>query len=526
MTVTDPRDALEKFRFGDWSANPRADELVRDGVAIKLEPRTMRLLVTLAAAQGEVVSSDELFDRVWPGLVVTPSSLYEAIAQLRKAIGPGHVSTVARKGYRLTTPVVRAGASSQPVNDASAATPPAPASPRSVAVLPFRLRGVTAEHAFIRERLTEDLIVELSRQPSLVAVARGTMLGYADAPAPAAQVAREVGARYVVEGLIDLQGDELLVAAQVVDTRDGTQSSVDEVRLGLAEWPRMSSLVVSRLARALNFELLDQTSNDGGDRDALALATRAWVELFARTETPDTNLRALDCATRAQALDARSALASTCLAFCHWRRAQFGWSPSDDPQEPLRTAQAHAERAIELGVREPDAHYVGALVAYSLGETARAEEALRHCLRLSASHAPACGLLALIRTRRGHPEEADALCARAFALSPREPLRAVWHLARAWAALALHDPATALEASQRAMAVNPDFATCYITGAAAAQALGQHQLAQRWVGHLTKRTAFSSLHAVRHRLPAATEAAHQRQMDEVVELLRQASLPP
>jgi hypothetical protein len=134
--------------------------------------------------------------------------------------------------------------------------------------------------------------------------------------------------------------------------------------------------------------------------------------------------------------------------------------------------------------------------------------------------------LALIRTRRGHPEEAAALCERAFALSPREPLRVVWHLSMAWAALALCDWGTALEESQRGMAVNPDFATCYITGTAAAQELALGNLVDQWIAFLQDRTAFKTLRAVRKRLPPASEASHLRQMDAVVEQLRAAGLPP
>lgn len=151
---------------------------------------------------------------------------------------------------------------------------------------------------------------------------------------------------------------------------------------------------------------------------------------------------------------------------------------------------------------------------------------MRHCLRLASSHAPAYGLLALIRTRRGFPQEAAALCERAFTLSPREPLRVVWHLSRAWAALALHDWTAALEESQRAMAVNPDFATCYLTGTAAARELGLQELTRRWVAFLRDRTAFKTLGAVRERLPRATEAPHVQQMTAIVEQLRRAGLPP
>ena len=53
---------------------------------------------------GDVVSAGALLDGVWSGLVVTPSSLYDAVAQLRKVLGHEHIANVTRKGYRLVTP--------------------------------------------------------------------------------------------------------------------------------------------------------------------------------------------------------------------------------------------------------------------------------------------------------------------------------------------------------------------------------------------------------------------------------------
>jgi uncharacterized protein HemY len=95
----------------------------------------------------------------------------------------------------------------------------------------------------------------------------------------------------------------------------------------------------------------------------------------------------------------------------------------------------------------------------------------------------------------------------------------------AWAALAMGEYETALEESQRAMAVNPDFSTCYLTGAAAAQQLGANSNAAAWVAFLRERTVFKSLHAVRSRLPPSSGEPHAKQIEQVVELLRQAGLP-
>ncbi|MBK8768368.1 MAG: winged helix-turn-helix domain-containing protein [Burkholderiaceae bacterium] len=105
-----PAPLPDRFTLGPWRVSVSRDEVAgrgpHAGKLHKLEPRAMRLLVVLAQAGGEVVMADALLNAVWPGLVVTPSSLYDAVAQLRKVLGPDHIATVPRKGYRLATPVM------------------------------------------------------------------------------------------------------------------------------------------------------------------------------------------------------------------------------------------------------------------------------------------------------------------------------------------------------------------------------------------------------------------------------------
>ena len=100
-----------RLKIGDWLADPVLDELSRDGQTVKLEPRKMRLLMALARRPQHVVTLDQLLDEVWPDLVVTPSSVYQSISQLRQVLGddaaqPRYIATVPRKGYRLVAQVV------------------------------------------------------------------------------------------------------------------------------------------------------------------------------------------------------------------------------------------------------------------------------------------------------------------------------------------------------------------------------------------------------------------------------------
>ncbi|MGJ7487070.1 winged helix-turn-helix domain-containing protein [Variovorax sp. LT2P21] len=509
------------FTIGPWTVHAMHDRVERDGESHKLEPRLMRLLLTLARAGGAVVPTGSLLATVWAGVVVTPSSLYESISRLRKLLGRdehGHdaLESVPRKGYRLRWPVEMEGSPGL--------------GEQSVAVLPFEAVDLENSLQFISKSLVDGLIGELSRQPELAVVARGTMIEFAHRRESPVSLGRHLGVRSVIDGRIRRIGPDLLsIQAELIDVPSGRQTWAETIEVPAAHWLQSAAWVIGRLTRALTFEAQAGVLSRGTESDAEALparslATQAWVELFARPETAETNMHARRWAAEAALRDPQCGLAEICLATCDWRAGQFGWDGLTE-EEARGRAHDHAERAVVLAPTEPDAHYVLALIAYGRGETVRAEEALRQCLRLSASFAPAYGLLALVRTRLGHPDEAPALCDRALLLSPREPLRAVWYLALAWSALARKQYAAALDAAQRGMAANPGLPTNYAAGAAAAQALGEKDLAARWVHLLRERSVFRSVPAFLRRMPVATSPAHRRQMQQAARLLAQAGLP-
>src|SRR5271168_3184987 len=106
MIVADNR----VLRIGAWRVDPALDEISRDGETVKLEPRAMKVLLCLAEHVGQVVSVDQLLDAVWKDVVVTPDSVYQAVAGLRRALGdtskePAYIANVVRRGYRLVAPV-------------------------------------------------------------------------------------------------------------------------------------------------------------------------------------------------------------------------------------------------------------------------------------------------------------------------------------------------------------------------------------------------------------------------------------
>lgn len=96
--------------FGPFAFDPRNGILTRGTTEIPLPPRVIGVLAQLLARAGEVVSRQELLDRVWKDAFVTDTSLAEAVSFLRQALGddpqaPRYIQTVHRRGYRFVAPL-------------------------------------------------------------------------------------------------------------------------------------------------------------------------------------------------------------------------------------------------------------------------------------------------------------------------------------------------------------------------------------------------------------------------------------
>ncbi|WP_019614854.1 winged helix-turn-helix domain-containing protein [Psychromonas ossibalaenae] len=87
--------------------------------AERIEPQLMLLLEILVVNQEQVVSREEIFEQVWPGVVVTQNSLNQSISKLRKFLGEDHkspqvIKTVPRQGYRFVGVLTKDSPSAQP----------------------------------------------------------------------------------------------------------------------------------------------------------------------------------------------------------------------------------------------------------------------------------------------------------------------------------------------------------------------------------------------------------------------------
>jgi predicted ATPase len=112
------------FTFAKVRFDPRSGELSRAGRTVTLTPRAAAVLSTLARHARQLVTKDELFERVWSGRAVGDDALTSCIQELRSALGddarhPRYIETHHRRGYRLMVPTdgcrAESGTASTPI---------------------------------------------------------------------------------------------------------------------------------------------------------------------------------------------------------------------------------------------------------------------------------------------------------------------------------------------------------------------------------------------------------------------------
>ena len=239
----------------------RRDERVwRNGQEVRLGGKAVALLRALMERPRTLVTKDELFDIVWPGLAVSESVLTTAAKEVRQALGddarnPQLIQTVYGRGYRFLPDVETSDeVSAQPpevrppkilprdrwiwaavaavvlvvvaaafllmrsgANETAAAATTSHA--KSIAVLPFEDLSPERDQGWFAEGLTEEILNSLARTPDLHVAARTSTMSIQ--PGDIREIGRRLNVAHVLEGSVRRDGDRLRVTAQLIRSSDG-----------------------------------------------------------------------------------------------------------------------------------------------------------------------------------------------------------------------------------------------------------------------------------------------------------------
>src|SRR5438034_6929704 len=149
-------------KFGTFEFDARARELRKGGIRIRLQDQPFEILAMMLDRPGELVSREELSQRLWPAgtFVDFEHSLNAAVKRLRAALGdeadnPRFVETLPRRGYRF---IAMLDAAEAAIAEAIAG---GPAHRARLAVLPFTNVGDEPGQEYFTDGLTEEMIAQL-----------------------------------------------------------------------------------------------------------------------------------------------------------------------------------------------------------------------------------------------------------------------------------------------------------------------------------------------------------------------------
>ena len=205
----------ERIQFGPFELDIGGYRLTRAGKPIRLEPIPMDLLIFVAQAQGQLVSRDEIIQRLWgnAAYVDTENGINTAVRKIRRALGedpqsPEYIETVVGKGYRFRC----AG--------------PATAEPPRVmlAVLPFENLSGDSGQEYFSDGLTEETIARLGQMApqTLGVIARTSSMAYKHTRKTVAQIGAELAVQYVLEGSVRRESERVRITAQLIRVQDQT----------------------------------------------------------------------------------------------------------------------------------------------------------------------------------------------------------------------------------------------------------------------------------------------------------------
>lgn len=305
-----PTGTIRKARFGQYAVDFRAGELLKNGRKIRLQDQPLQVLAMLLEIPGEVVTREELREKLWPGdtFVDFDHGLNNAINRLREALNdsaeaPRFIETLPRRGYRFIAVVgekdseasagvvsngtAKAGPSSATTpGRVENAKPPWPRSAihagrhwlvvaggvvaaalifaylgykrpfassaatqiHSIVVLPLENLSGDASQEYFADGMTDALTTSLAQLRGIRVISRTSAMHYKGTKKRLPEIAKELGVDAVVEGSASRSDRVVRVNTQLIYALDDRHIWARAYERPSSDLSRMESEIASDIA--------------------------------------------------------------------------------------------------------------------------------------------------------------------------------------------------------------------------------------------------------------------------------------
>jgi TolB-like protein/DNA-binding winged helix-turn-helix (wHTH) protein/cytochrome c-type biogenesis protein CcmH/NrfG len=460
--VGDRLKAKHLYGFGSYRLDAVERVLLRDGQPVTLPPKDLETLLVLVERAGHIVEKEELLEKVWPGVFVEEGNLARHIFNLRQVLGENpdgrkYIETIPKRGYRFVAAVQEDPEATAPystVQDSEQAQttvhfgqkrslwmwplalavlavtgiliarhfwPQRNPSPQRamLAVLPFINLSGDAHEDYFADGLTEEMIAQLGQlQPAqLGVIARTSTARYKDTKETVAQIARELGVGYLLEGSVRRGGDRVRVTAQLIQAGEQTHLWAETYERPLTDVLSIQREIAEKITHSLSIQLLPAaTSVSANSRLNVESYDKYLLGLHELGEdTRESVNRAIQYFQEAIALDPKDARLYAALAAAYDAATTYYSSPA----EVMPRAKEAALRAVELDPTLGSAHVrLGYVRLFFDWDWPAAEREYRRALEINPSLPEAQLGYANYLATLGHFDEAVSRVQQAYLFDP------------------------------------------------------------------------------------------------------------
>ena len=443
------------FQFNDFELDTASYQLRRAGQAVKLEKIPMELLTLLVARAGEMVTRQDIQQRIWPSGVFVDAepAINTAIRKVRQALGddadaPRFLETVVGKGYRFVAPVVPIGEGG--TADEGIARPasvwargivragvavllvltivllsrfgrstPTTSPPHSIAVLPFENLSEDLGQDYFAEAMTDELITDLAQVSALKVISRGSTAQFKGTRKALPEIGRMLNVEMLVEGAVVRSGDKVRVTAQLIDAATDRHVWAESYERNLPDVLALQQEVARAIAEQIRATLTPvERTRLAATRRTNPDAYLAFVKgrYFWNQRTAPALRSGIESFEHAIAIDPAFAEAYAGIADCY---TALGYGSYLPPKTAFENARTAATKSIALKPDFADAYASLAYVKlYYEWDFAAAEREFQHAIALNPNSVTAHDWYSVYLTAMERFDEARAEIARAQELDP------------------------------------------------------------------------------------------------------------
>lgn len=411
-------DSFGCVTLNDVEVRTTSNEVCVDDAVVRIKPKAMGVLVELIAACGEVVSKDQILDRVWPNMAISDRTLTEAIHELRRALGddakrPRFIQTIPRRGYRL---VARVESARETIPAADKTGKP------RIAVLGFKSLSDEPEDRYFCEGLSEELINSLGKFGQFEVLARSSTISAAIDEDAVKELAKRLGATHLVRGTLRKYKHTLRVIAHLIDGREATELWSSSFDSDIGNIIEVQDKIAQQIGRAVAPRLFSDLDMPAGERyspDAEAFRQFSKGRYFWKQDNSNPG-KAMVCYEEAMRIDPHYAAPYAGMVECYNTLGVYHLMTQADARE---ASIRHAEQAIFFDPDSSESLFAfGYTQFYMRWNWAAAETAFLKCLAINPNHALAHLFLALLNCPLRRRKQSRRHVDIAISLDPFSPL--------------------------------------------------------------------------------------------------------